>query len=252
LNHFIFVSSSPSECAEVRANASGVTVAQLPADTQQIPHFLSHFWPFDDWPTTGQAEAKSFTRAERFVEIATRLSTVDAVSEAIESEKVRHSTGRAAYAPPRTGIEELLVDVWARLLRVEQPGIRDNFFALGGHSLLAVQVIARIRQILGVEMPLRAMFDAPTIAEFAQRMEAARGTRGESAIPALTPAPRQGPIPLSFSNWNREIRCTTFLRCTACGARSMSKPCRRRSTKLCAVMSRCARRSRAWTEIPSK
>ena len=199
LNHFIFVSSSPGECAEARANVSGVTVAQLPADTQQIPHFLSHFWPFDDWTTAGQSETKLSTRAERFVEIAMRLSTVDAVGEAIESEKVRHSTGRAAYAPPRTGMEELLVDVWARLLRVEQPGIRDNFFALGGHSLLAVQVIARIRQILGVEMPLRAMFDAPTIAEFAQRLEAARGTPGESAIPALTPAPRQGSIPLSFS-----------------------------------------------------
>ena len=58
--------------------------------------------------------------------------------------------------------------LWSRLLRVDRPGIYDNFFALGGHSLLAVQLIARVRESLNVEMPLRAMFDAPTIARFAQ------------------------------------------------------------------------------------
>src|SRR5207253_4557604 len=101
--------------------------------------------------------------------------------------------------PPRNAVEELLADVWAQLLPVEQPGLHDNFFAVGGQSLLAVQVIASLRQTLGVEMPLRVMFDSPTTAEFAERVEAARGTRTGLAIPPLMPAPRKGQIPLSYA-----------------------------------------------------
>ena len=66
------------------------------------------------------------------------------------------------------------------LLRVERPSIHDNFFALGGHSLMAAQVIARVRQTLGVELPLRAMFEAPTIAQFAELIESNGGPRPAS------------------------------------------------------------------------
>jgi acyl carrier protein len=73
----------------------------------------------------------------------------------------------AIFVRPRNPVEEMLAGIWAKVLKVEQVGIHDNFFDLGGHSLLATQVVARIRQSLDAEVPLRAMFEAPTIEEMA-------------------------------------------------------------------------------------
>jgi acyl-coenzyme A synthetase/AMP-(fatty) acid ligase/aryl carrier-like protein len=67
------------------------------------------------------------------------------------------------FVAPRTPAEQSLAGLWAHLLRVQRVGIHDNFFELGGHSLLAMQFIARFRDSFGVELPLRALFDNPTI-----------------------------------------------------------------------------------------
>jgi aspartate racemase len=77
--------------------------------------------------------------------------------------------GRAedAYAPPRTPVEEQLTEVWEEILSVGRVGIHDNFFELGGHSLLATRVVSRVREVFGVELPLRALFEHPTIAGLA-------------------------------------------------------------------------------------
>jgi len=74
------------------------------------------------------------------------------------------------YIAPRTPIEEMLAGIWATVLRVERVGIQENFFALGGHSLLATQVVARIRSSIGIDLPLRAMFEGPTVAALAARL----------------------------------------------------------------------------------
>ncbi len=103
---------------------------------------------------------------------------------------------------PRGPLEELLAGIWADLLGVRPPGRQDNFFALGGHSLLATQATSRVRQALGVELPLKALFEAPTLAGFAAAVEAARGGDERSAQPLrppLRPAPRGGPLALSFA-----------------------------------------------------
>jgi len=71
------------------------------------------------------------------------------------------------YQAPRTPMEEILAEIWREVLKLERIGIHDNFFDLGGHSLLATQVIARIRQSLGMELPLRAVFEATTIEKMA-------------------------------------------------------------------------------------
>ena len=71
------------------------------------------------------------------------------------------------YSPPRSPIEQELTNIWASLLGVERVGINDNFFDLGGHSLLATQVVSRVRQTYGLDIPLQRMFETPTVAELA-------------------------------------------------------------------------------------
>jgi acyl-CoA synthetase (AMP-forming)/AMP-acid ligase II len=78
---------------------------------------------------------------------------------------------RAVHQPPRTAAEEILAAIWCEVLRVSSVGAFDDFFAIGGHSLLATQVVARVHAAVGVELPLRALFETPTLAELAQVVE---------------------------------------------------------------------------------
>ncbi|HEX2191245.1 MAG TPA: amino acid adenylation domain-containing protein, partial [Longimicrobiaceae bacterium] len=102
------------------------------------------------------------------------------------------------YVAPRTPTEEVLAEIWAETLRLERVGVTESFFELGGHSLLATRVISRVRQVFGVEVPLRALFEGPTVAELAGRVEEMRRT-GAPALPPVVPTGRTGPLPLSFA-----------------------------------------------------
>ncbi|HST62930.1 MAG TPA: amino acid adenylation domain-containing protein [Longimicrobium sp.] len=106
--------------------------------------------------------------------------------------------GETRYEAPRTPVEETLAGIWADVLRVGRVGVRDGFFASGGHSLLGMRVISRIRAVLGAELPLRALFEAPTVAELAQRVEEVRRA-GRDPLPPVLPVARTGDLPLSFA-----------------------------------------------------
>ncbi|MCI0467045.1 MAG: amino acid adenylation domain-containing protein [Beijerinckiaceae bacterium] len=103
------------------------------------------------------------------------------------------------FQAPANPAEEIIAGVWAGLLSRGRIGRNDNFFALGGHSLLATQAIARINHMFHLGIPLRALFEAPTIASFAARIDAARCSRDEPALPPLIPAARKGALPLSHA-----------------------------------------------------
>ena len=103
------------------------------------------------------------------------------------------------FVAPRTPTEELLAEIWAQLLDLERVGIHDNFFDLGGHSLLATQAVSRMRDAFQVEIPLRRLFEVPTVAGLAESIEAARQAGQNLLAPPILPVPRNGDLALSFA-----------------------------------------------------
>ncbi|WP_437931241.1 amino acid adenylation domain-containing protein [Sorangium sp. So ce291] len=109
----------------------------------------------------------------------------------------------AAFRAPRTPVEELIAGLWAEALRRERVGVDDDFFQLGGHSLLAMQVVTRVRAAFHVEIPLRVLFERPTVAALGAWIERAQrgGARraDQALVPPLAPAPRAEVMPVSFA-----------------------------------------------------
>jgi amino acid adenylation domain-containing protein len=116
----------------------------------------------------------------------------------------RREPGNAV--PPRTPAEAAMAALWREVLGLDaidgisSIGVEDNFFELGGHSLLATQLMARVRDAFRIEVPLRVIFETPTVAGLAQWIEDARqGGTAPLRVPPLLPAPRDRDLPLSFA-----------------------------------------------------
>ncbi|HYO54119.1 non-ribosomal peptide synthetase, partial [Archangium sp.] len=107
--------------------------------------------------------------------------------------------GTEDFVAPRGALEELVAGIWAQVLGLERVSADGNFFELGGHSLLVMQVLSRVRETFKVELPVRSLFGAPTVAGLARSIESAlEGGPGRLA-PPLVPVPREGELPASFA-----------------------------------------------------
>ncbi|MGB0521648.1 MAG: amino acid adenylation domain-containing protein [Flammeovirgaceae bacterium] len=108
-----------------------------------------------------------------------------------------YHTNQPSYLAPRNETEKILVTIWESLLQVKEIGVEQDFFALGGHSLLVSRFIAAIRKQLNIEVPMKALFDFPTIAQFAQYIAEA----GFAPAPQVTIQAQERPeyLPLSFA-----------------------------------------------------
>ncbi|HYG64177.1 MAG TPA: amino acid adenylation domain-containing protein, partial [Thermoanaerobaculia bacterium] len=103
-----------------------------------------------------------------------------------------------SYQAPRTPMEQILARIWSELLDLERVGVDESFFDLGGHSLLATRLVSQLRNTLRLEVPLRTLFEAPTVAELARRVTALQSEQVAEAMP-IRPVPRDGELPLSYA-----------------------------------------------------
>lgn len=139
--------------AYIIPGAAGATVAEIRGWLREkLPEYMvpAAYTLMTAWPMTpsGKIDRKALPRPD-------------------ENSLVRESM----YVAPESPVEEILVEIWSEILRVERVGIHDNFFDLGGHSLMIVQVTSRILQTFGVQISLRDFFEAPTIAELSLIIE---------------------------------------------------------------------------------
>jgi len=100
-------------------------------------------------------------------------------------------------APPLTETEQAVATIWAELLKVEHIGRKDDFFDLGGDSLLAIRAVARIRDVFGVDLQTRTLFENPTVGDLAAVLADAKGSRGNA--PRIARRTQDGPCALSFA-----------------------------------------------------
>jgi len=112
--------------------------------------------------------------------------------------QLQERTGRGEYVAPRTATEQLVAEIWANLLGLPKISLHDNFFELGGHSLLATRVMVRVRKSTGVELPLRALFENPTVAKLATHIDSS-APESAASLPPIVPVSRDRELPLSFS-----------------------------------------------------
>ncbi|HEY0079201.1 MAG TPA: amino acid adenylation domain-containing protein [Pyrinomonadaceae bacterium] len=103
------------------------------------------------------------------------------------------------FAAPRNQIEEILSGIWESVLGAERVGIHDNFFDLGGHSLLATQITSRIQEAFQVKLPLRRLFETPTVAGLAAHVADALKEKSDTPAPPIKRVSRRAALPLSFA-----------------------------------------------------
>lgn len=118
--------------------------------------------------------------------------------KALPAPQAQQGTEQREIIAPVTPTETQILQIWRDVLGVDVISVEDDFFSVGGHSLLATQVVARMRNAFGVKLPLRALFEAPTIRNAARLIDGLLAESSSNRLPPLVPIDRNGPLPLSF------------------------------------------------------
>ena len=192
------------EATLMRTDEVRRAVVILRDDGLQEPHLVAYVQPENAAPTAEQDLAGRLRKTLRqtlpecmiptsFVPMSdfplTSSGKID--RRALPAPHSERGLPRNTFVAPRTAIEAQLADLWASLLGVDQVGVQDSFFELGGHSLLGIRMVARVRDELQVELPLRAIFEARTVAALALRVEMGRASEGAVPAPAIVRRPRE-------------------------------------------------------------
>jgi amino acid adenylation domain-containing protein len=125
---------------------------------------------------------------------------------ALPEPEAASAAAEAPHTPPRTATERALAAIWQEVLGQGDVGVEDSFFDLGGHSLLATRVLSSLRTALGVELPLRELFEAPSLAALADRVDAALAALPPPAMPNLAalPIPEASPAEAELLSFAQE------------------------------------------------
>jgi FkbH-like protein len=168
----VAVESGPVVCYRIRSEAASA-VRYVPSQT------TSSTEPPTPPPATPDAGYSPAERVRRLVRIAAELSDPARMLEAFESwQRSAAERPDAEYVAPSTDVERRLAEVWAQVLGVERVGVRDVFFELGGDSLAMVQVVARALDAFGVELPVSAFFENPTVEAHARKLAELQALEG--------------------------------------------------------------------------
>ncbi len=177
-------------------------------DAQHVNYLIAYFVPLHH-PTPSVDELRSHLKANLpdymvpsfFIEIdSIPLNAQGKVNKkALPKLDRSKQAGLREYAAARTPTEELLADIFAGVLQIQRVGIQDSFFDLGGHSLLGTQLTSRIRDTFGQELPLRVLFESPTVAGLAQHISKHSKSGSASLAPVIGRVSRGEDMPLSFA-----------------------------------------------------
>jgi nonribosomal peptide synthetase DhbF len=187
-------------CARRQVGQAVVVMREQPGAGQHIVAYLV--------PRAGQTIEMSDLRrelAERLPQymIPSRFVILDALpltsSGKLDRRLLPAPGAHIDDEPPETPTEVRLAAIWREVLRVKQTGKSADFFGLGGQSLLALQVVARVRDVFHIELPLKALFDLPILRMLAARIDQALAAGEARGIPPIVPMKWDGPAPLSYS-----------------------------------------------------
>ena len=163
-------------------------IAQQDIEVSELRRFLAEY-------LGGQAIPNHFSRLAKFPLTPNGKIDLQALADTEKAERVAPRT----VVSPTTPMEELLAGLWTNLLGVRPISTDDDFFALGGHSLLATRIVSQLHKLLQVEVPFTVLFESPTIAATAKRLEIlVKQEKGLQSAPIVR-VPREQKLPLSFA-----------------------------------------------------
>jgi amino acid adenylation domain-containing protein len=182
---------------EEDAAVAGTSLAELTLTPEEGVLAFGHLLSLGAVPQVAVSTGDLQARLDQWVERETALP--GELAQELDAADLHPRPNLAtAYVAPRDELEQTIVTLWQNVLGIQQVGVYDDFFELGGHSLLATQLVSRLRDLFKAELPLRDLFENPTVAGLTGLIEASERATPDLAQPAIQTVPRDEALPLSF------------------------------------------------------